>query len=161
MKVFELSKLDCIIIIHYRHPLPQHPHHGTFSVFSRPVMLSFRRQIVLVSLSASSPPSALDTDPPRCLIMVSRRKPIKDVLRRPLSGDSEGPDAAVGGPAQSLSFAGAGFDLFGDPADLEVVAPATTAAAVLGSAATGWPAMAAVFGSEIGNLWKKILVYVL
>jgi len=132
--VFE--RLGCIIIIHYRHPFPQHPHHGTFSVPSRPVILSFRRQIVLVSLSASSPPSARDTDPPRCLIMVSRLKPIRDVLRRPLKGDSEGPDAAVGGPALSLSFTGTGFDFFGDPADLEFVVPATSTA-VLGSAATG------------------------
>jgi len=68
--------------------------------------------------------------------MVSRLKPIRDVLRRPLSGDSEGPEAAVGGPAPSLSFAGTGFDLFGDPADLEFVVPATSTP-VLGSAATG------------------------
>jgi len=126
-----------IIIIYYRHPLPQHPHQGTFSVFSRPVMLSFRRQIVLVSLSASSPPSILDKDPPRCLIMVSRRKPIREVLRRPLSGDSEGPDAADGGPP-SRSFVGTAFDFFGDPVDLnelvDDITPAVPAVAVLGSA---------------------------
>jgi hypothetical protein len=124
------------IIIYYRQPLPQHPHQGTFSVPSRPVMLSFRRQIVLVSLSASSPPSVRDTDPPRCLIMVSRRKPIRDVLRRPLSGDSDGPEAAVGGPL-SRSFVGTAFDFFGDPADLELVdddvIAAVPAVAVLGS----------------------------
>jgi len=69
--------------------------------------------------------------------MVSRRKPIRDVLRRPLSGDSDAPDAAVGGPL-SLSFAGAAFDFFGDPADLAfdddaTAAAVTDAAAVLGS----------------------------
>jgi len=94
-------------------------------------------------------------DPPRCLIIVSRRKPIRDVLRRPLSGDSDGTDEAVGGPAPSLSFAGAGFDLFGDPADLAFVDPATTAA-FLGSAATGGPAIATGFGSDVGNLEKNI-----
>lgn len=124
-----------IIIIHYRQPLPQHPHQGTFSVFSRPVMLSFRRQIVLVSLSASSPPSIRDKDPPRCLIIVSRRKPIRDVLRRPLSGDSDGTVAADGGPP-SRSFVGTAFDFFGDPADLNELDDddVTAAVAVLGSA---------------------------
>lgn len=148
-----------IIIIYYRHPLPQHPHQGTFSVFSRPVMLNFRRQIVLVSLSASSPPSILDKDPPRCLIIVSRRKPIRDVLRRPLSGDSDGTVTADGGPPPSRSFVGTAFDFFGDPADLNELDDddVTAAVAVLGSA-TGWLALAAVFGSDDGNLYKKILI---
>lgn len=78
---------------------------------------------MLVSLSASSPPySARDTDPPRCLI-VSRRKPISDPLRRPLSGDSAG---AVNVAVVSRSFGVAAtavfVDLFGEPVNLELAA---------------------------------------
>lgn len=135
-------RITCVAIQpYYRQPLPQHPHHGTFPVPSRPVTLSFRRQIVLVSLFASSPPpSALETDPARCLI-VSRRKPISDGLRRALSGDSA-VVAVFGGGPPSRSFAVA-FDLFGEPLDLGFIA------AVLDSVA--W-APVAVFASD-GNLY--------
>lgn len=129
----------------YRHPLPQHPHHGTFS--ARSLMLSFRRQIVLVSLSASS---VRDTDPPRCLLaIVSRLWPacITDGRRRARSGDSPGP--GVGGhPSRSLVTT---LDSrLGDPVDLTEADDCNDddggGAVTLGSAA---------FGSA-GNLFTTI-----
>lgn len=92
--------------------------------------------MVLVSLSASSP-SARDTDPPLCLVMVSRRKPINDGLRRPLSGDSAD---AVGGhpPPLPLPPSLDVFDLFGDPVATDLAAAVafelSDAAAVFASA---------------------------
>lgn len=127
----------------YRHPLPQHPHHGTFS--ARSLMLSFRRQIVLVSLSASS---VRDTDPPRCLLaIVSRLWPAcnTDGRRRARSGDSPGP--GVGGhPSRSLITVL--DDRLGDPVDLTDADDCNDddGAVTLGSAALG----------SAGNLFTMI-----
>lgn len=147
----------------HRHPLPQHPHHGTFSVLSWPLMLSFRRQIGLVSLSASSPPpppppSARDTDPPRYLT-VSRRKPMSDGRRRPLSGDdSAGPDDADAIAHPSV-VGPVGFDFFIDPPPavdccccLPVPLAVTTGAVLQDSAAGAPPPPVDVFVSCDGNL---------
>jgi len=83
-------------------------------------------------------------------LIVSRRNPIRDGLRRALSGDSPEPGAiaaAVGGQPSRGSFCVALADLFGDPDDLEL-----GDAAVLGSACAGaGPAPADVFES-VGNL---------
>jgi hypothetical protein len=81
--------------------------------------------------------------------MVSRRKPISDVLRRPRSGDSPGPDdtdAAVGGHPSPLAAA---FGFFDDPVDLKLAVVQAFGSATL--AAVPVPDAAVPFGSD-GNL---------